>query len=119
LKKKGGELSLAECIFCKIVNKEIPSDVVYENDFVMVFKDIFPKAPIHLLLIPKKHIERVVDVKDEDLVYISEIWKAINKAVDLVGIKERGFRLIVNSGKEGKQEVLHLHFHIIGGKQLS
>jgi len=106
------------CIFCDIIEKKIPSDIVYENDFNIVFKDVHPKAPIHLLAVPKKHIPKVTDFTDDDMIYIVELWKAINFSVGKVGIKENGFRLIVNCGKDANQEVMHLHFHILGGKKL-
>ena len=110
--------SILSCIFCDIVGKKISADVVYENDYVLVFRDIHPKAPIHLLAVPKKHIPKVTDFTDDDMIYIVELWKAINLSVEKVGIKESGFRLVVNCGKDAKQEVMHLHFHILGGKQL-
>lgn len=106
------------CIFCDIVQRKLSADVVYENDYVLVFKDVNPKAPVHLLAIPKKHISKVTDFTDDDMIYIVELWKAINFSVEKVKIKESGFRLIVNCGKDAKQEVMHLHFHILGGKKL-
>ena len=106
------------CIFCKIVNKEIKADIVYDDEKVLAFKDIAPKAPIHILVIPKAHIDGFTYLKDEHSADINAVLKVINKIVEKVGIKEKGFRIIVNSGKDGGQEVEHLHFHILGGKKL-
>jgi len=115
--KKGGDR--LDCIFCKIINKEIKADIVYEDDKVLAFRDISPKAPIHVLVIPKTHIEGFVYLKDEHSGDINAVLKAINNVVEILKIKESGFRIIVNSGKDGGQEVEHLHFHILGGKPLS
>jgi len=106
-----------DCIFCKIIKKELPADVVYEDDKAIAFKDLYPKAPVHVLVIPKKHVEGVVHMQSNDE-YLQAVWNAINKVVEKLGIKESGFRIVVNYGKHGKQEVMHLHFHILGGKQL-
>jgi histidine triad (HIT) family protein len=100
------------------VRKEVPVEIVYETENIMIFKDIHPKTPVHLLAIPKKHIQSVIHVEDKDLPLILDIWKGINKVVENFQIKDKGFRIVVNTGKEGKQAVLHLHFHILGGQQL-
>ena len=107
-----------DCIFCKIVNKEIPSSIVYEDNEILAFKDINPVAPIHILAIPKKHIESVVDLKQEDELLIGKIYTVINKIAKQEEIEESGFRVVVNCGEDGGQEVKHLHFHILGGKKL-
>jgi len=110
---------MTDCLFCKIINKEIKADIVYEDEKVLAFRDISPKAPIHILVIPKMHIEGLSWLKDEYIKEINAILKAIDKTVEILGIKKDGFRTIVNSGKDAGQEVAHLHFHILGGKQLS
>jgi histidine triad (HIT) family protein len=115
-KPKGGDMQ--DCIFCKIINREIKADIVFENENVIAFNDISPKAPIHILVIPKKHIDGFFG-SQENLEDISNIWRAINEIVEIVGIKDAGFRIIMNSGKDGGQEVSHLHFHVLGGKKLS
>lgn len=109
---------MEECIFCKIIEGKIPSEKVYEDENVLAFKDINPVAPIHILVIPKKHIEKLIDVKEEDSYLIAEIFKAINKIVKQLNIEENGFRVIANCGNDGGQEVMHIHFHIIAGKKL-
>lgn len=110
---------MEDCIFCKIINNEIKADIVYEDDKVLAFRDIAPKAPIHILVIPKTHIKGFSYLTDEDNSDVNAVLKAINKITEIVGIKDKGFRIIVNSGKDGGQEVAHLHFHIFGGKALS
>lgn len=107
-----------DCLFCKIVNKEIPSEIVYEDKEVLAFKDIHPAAPVHILVIPKKHIASVVELKQEDELIIGKIYTVINKIAKQEGFAENGFRIIVNCGKDGGQEVGHLHFHILAGKKL-
>ncbi len=109
---------MENCIFCKIINKEIPSTIVYEDDKVIAFNDVNPAAPIHILVVPKKHIEKVLDVKDDEMDLIAHIYKVINKIASDQGFAEKGFRVITNCGKDSGQEVMHLHFHILGGKTL-
>ena len=104
------------CIFCKIIKGEIPSDKVYEDEFVLAFKDINPAADIHILIIPKKHIESLKDVTEEDEKYIWAIHKAMNKIAKEQGFIEKGYKVIVNCGKEAGQAVMHLHYHILSGK---
>lgn len=110
---------MSDCIFCKIANKEIPSQFVYEDDLVVAFKDLHPKAPTHILLIPKKHIEKLSDMKVEDISLGGNLLLAVSKVAEKEGIKENGFRVVINNGKYAGQEVFHLHFHILGGKPMS
>lgn len=107
-----------DCLFCKIVKKEIPSEVVYEDEEVLAFKDIHPAAPIHILVIPKKHITSLVDLKQEDIPVIGKIYEVINKIAKQQEFDQKGFRVIVNCGEDGGQEVGHLHFHLLAGKKL-
>lgn len=107
-----------DCLFCKIIKKEIPSKVVYEDDTVLAFRDINPVAPVHILVIPKKHIESLVELTNEDEAIVGKIYTIINKIAKQEGIAEKGFRVIVNCGEDGGQEVKHLHFHLLGGKKL-
>ncbi len=107
-----------DCLFCKIIKKEIPSKVVYEDDTVLAFRDINPVAPVHILVIPKKHIGSVVELTNEDEAVVGKIYTIINKIAKQEGIAEKGFRVIVNCGEDGGQEVKHLHFHLLGGKKL-
>lgn len=107
-----------DCIFCKIVKDEIPSEKVYEDEKVLAFKDINPVTPIHVLVIPKKHFKDVLDVKEEDKEIIADLFQSINKIAKILGIEENGFRVINNCGKDAGQEVMHLHFHLLAGKKL-
>lgn len=109
---------MEDCIFCKIINREIPSDIVYEDSEIIGFKDINPAAPIHILVIPKKHIPSLVQLQEEDENLVGKIYSVINKIAEEQGVKEKGFRVIVNCGKDGGQEVGHLHFHLLAGRQL-
>ena len=109
---------MSDCIFCKIANKEINSEFVYEDDEIIAFKDINPQAPIHILVIPKKHIESIIDLTDEDEMLVGKMYTAVRKIAKKLNIEESGFRLIVNCGKDAGQEVPHLHFHILAGKKL-
>lgn len=109
---------MENCVFCKIINGEIPSEKVYEDDEIIAFKDINPVAPIHILVIPKKHIENLLEVKEEDSHLISKIFIAINKIAKQIGIEENGFRVIANCGKDSGQEVMHIHFHLVAGKKM-
>ncbi len=108
-----------ECIFCKIVQGEIPATILYENDKVLAFKDVNPEAPNHLLVIPKKHIRSMVDATEEDINDIfPEIFRIIQRlAVDLQ-MDGEGYRIVNNCGKKGGQTVDHLHFHLMGGRQM-
>ena len=105
------------CLFCKIIKGEIPSTKVYEDKLVYAFNDINPAAPIHILVIPKKHIDCLANISDEDEKYIWAIHKAINKIATMQGFIEKGYRLIVNCGKDSGQEVMHLHYHILAGEK--
>ena len=109
---------MEDCIFCKIIKGEIPSTKVYEDEEILAFKDINPVAPIHILVIPKKHIESVVHLQKEDEAIVGKIYGVINKIAEEQGFKDEGFRVIVNCGENGGQEVKHLHFHILAGKKL-
>lgn len=107
-----------DCIFCKIINKEIPSQIVYEDEEILAFKDIAPKAPVHIVVIPKKHIEKITEVEKQDEAVIGRIYSVINQIAKEQGIAEDGFRVIINCGENGGQEVKHIHFHLLGGTKL-
>ena len=107
-----------DCIFCKIVKGEIPSTKVYEDENVLAFNDIDPAAPIHVLVIPKKHIENVLQIGEVDKELLFDIFDSFKKIARTIGIEESGFRVITNCGKDSGQEVMHLHFHILGGTKL-
>lgn len=107
-----------DCIFCKIIKHEIPSNVVFENENVIAFEDLNPVAKVHVLVVPKKHIESLMDIKEEDNTYIIEIHKAIKEVAKIKNIDKDGFRVITNCGENGGQTVKHLHYHVIGGEKL-
>lgn len=106
------------CIFCKIINKEIPSSVVYEDDKVLAFKDINPVAPVHILIIPKVHIKNVMEITEQNGEVLKDIHLVAKKIAGDLGLDEKGFRLITNCGEGAGQTVFHLHYHLIGGKEL-
>ena len=109
---------MEDCIFCKIVNKEIPSTIVYEDDMVIAFNDLNPVAPVHILVVPKKHMQDILSVEKEDMKYIEAVVNAIQIITKEKGIAESGFRVVNNCGEDGGQTVKHIHFHIIGGEKL-
>lgn len=107
-----------DCLFCKIIAGEIPSTKVYEDDKVLAFRDIAPKAPTHILVIPKTHIAGVDEITPENSAIISHIFEVIAKIAKDEGL-DGGYRVVSNIGEDGCQTVRHLHFHILGGKKLS
>jgi len=109
---------MSDCIFCKIAAKELPSETVYEDDQVLAIKDINPLAPVHLLLITKKHITSLNEVSSEDEGLMGHILMLAQKLAQESGVAESGYRVVTNIGKEGGQAVPHLHFHVLGGKPL-
>ena len=109
---------MENCLFCKIIKGEIPTNKVYEDDEILAFKDINPKAPVHILVIPKKHISSAKEIKEGDEALIGKIFTVINKIADEFKL-ENGYRIVNNCGEDGCQEVMHLHFHLLGGKKLS
>jgi len=104
-----------DCLFCKIVNKEIKSDFLYEDDTVVVFRDINPHAPVHILIVPKKHIRSVNDIAENDGKIVSHMIAAAKKIAKQEGINESGYKLLFNVEKGGGQVIFHLHLHLIGG----
>lgn len=106
---------MSACLFCKIAAKDIPADIVYEDEHCLAFKDIHPKASVHLLVIPKKHIEHLADLDpEEDVQLISHMMLKLSKIAKSQGL-DNGFRTVANTGSDGGQEVYHLHFHLLGG----
>lgn len=110
-----------DCLFCKIAKHEIPSKIIYENEDLICFYDIHPVAPVHVLIVPKEHFTDIVELSDAgesgNLVMLA-VLKAIPHITSICNIKEEGFRLINNCGLNGGQTIMHLHFHLIGGKKL-
>ncbi|ADY56716.1 histidine triad (HIT) protein [Syntrophobotulus glycolicus DSM 8271] len=109
---------MSDCIFCKIVNKEIPSAVVYEDNEILAFKDIYPVAPVHILIIPKKHLASTNELEEEDALLTGKMIMVARDIARKEGIEESGYRILTNCGPDSRQEVMHLHFHLIGGKKL-
>lgn len=110
---------MTDCLFCKIANKEIPSSVVYEDEKILAFKDINPEAPVHILIIPKVHIDSAQDISESNSNIISHIFEIIPKLAKDLGVDEKGFRVVTNIGEHGGQTVKHLHFHLLGGRNLN
>ncbi|HHY41025.1 MAG TPA: histidine triad nucleotide-binding protein [Syntrophaceticus sp.] len=108
---------MSDCIFCKIAKHEIPCDAVYEDDDFLAFRDINPVAPTHVLLIPKQHVSSLLD-EGAKAELLGRMTALVPKLAEKLGIAADGFRLVVNTGKEGGQTVHHLHFHILGGRSL-
>ena len=109
---------MQDCIFCKIVRKEIPSKVVYEDDRLLAFRDVNPLAPVHVLIVPKQHVTNILDINEENIDLIGHIHLVANKLAREAGIAEGGFRIVTNCNKDGGQIVFHLHYHLIGGEEL-
>ena len=112
-------MSADNCIFCKIVNKEIPATILYEDEYVLAFEDLNPQAPVHCLVIPKKHIEGSNHIQEEDVTIMGHLLLAGKRVAALKKIDESGFRFIVNTGRDGGQSVFHLHLHVLGGRPLA
>jgi len=107
-----------DCLFCKIATHKISSKIIYEDSKIIAFNDINPKAPIHILIIPKKHMESVSDLQNEDAVLVGKLLMKAAEIAKTKGIDKYGFRLIFNTGKHSGQEVDHIHLHLLGGKPL-
>ncbi len=107
-----------ETIFSKIIRKEIPADVVYEDEQVLAFRDIHPVAPVHILVIPKEEILSLAEIEENNKELLGHILWVVHQLAKSEGVAESGYRVVTNSGGESGQEVAHLHFHLIGGKQL-
>ena len=107
-----------DCLFCKIINREIPADIVYEDDTVLAFKDISPQAPCHILIIPKVHISTINDIEPSHQDTLGYMILTAKKIGADMGISESGYRLIMNCNEDGGQTVFHIHLHILGGKKM-
>ncbi|WP_025209126.1 histidine triad nucleotide-binding protein [Hippea sp. KM1] len=107
------------CVFCKIVNGELPCQKVYEDENYLAFKDINPKAPVHILIIPKQHIEYLSDIDDSNKHIIGDMAVIANKIAKELGIDKSGYRVLINNGPDSGQEVFHIHMHLLGGKKMA
>jgi len=110
---------MEDCVFCKIVAGQIPSDIRYQDEELIVFPDINPLAPVHLLVIPRKHIPSLIDLSEDESSLIGNMAGVANQLAQTEGIAEKGYRLVINCGHQGGQGVAHLHMHLLGGRQLS
>ena len=108
-----------DCIFCRIANKEIKSDFIYEDEDIVVFNDVNPAAPVHILVIPKKHISSIMEIGELEESVSARILKIISKVAKDMNIDEDGFRIVSNTGDGAGQSVKHLHFHILGGRKFN
>ena len=108
-------MSYKDCLFCKIVKKEIPATIVLENSFALAFKDIDPHAPTHILVIPKEHYEDISKIEDPDL--LGKLFQTANEVAKQEGVEE-GYRIVVNKGASAGQTVFHLHIHVLGGRSM-
>ena len=106
-------------IFTKIINREIPADIIYEDDEILAFNDINPQAPVHILIIPKKEIKTINDIHSEDTAIIGRLFLIAKKIAKQVDISEDGYRVVMNCNEYGGQSVYHIHLHLIGGRKLS
>lgn len=107
-----------ECIFCRIAQGSIKASVVHEDERVIAFRDIEPQAPVHIIIIPKKHIESIDSLDESDFPYIEAAVKAASEIAKREGVSDSGYRLVTNHGKNGGQSVFHLHFHLLGGREM-
>jgi histidine triad (HIT) family protein len=107
---------MSDCLFCGIIEGKIKGEIVYQDPSVVAFKDIGPKAPVHLLIVPRKHIPTVLDIAPEDGPLVGEIYRVAAKLARDNGLADRGFRVVVNNGGDAGQSVFHLHYHLLGGR---
>jgi histidine triad (HIT) family protein len=108
-----------DCIFCQIIAGKVSSEIVYQDGDIVAFRDINPQAPVHLLIIPRKHIPSLAHLSEADLPLMGQMVNTANQLAKSEGVSERGYRLVVSSGREGAQAIPHLHLHLLGGRQLS
>ncbi len=118
IKRKAVEEGKMSCVFCQIVDGKMPSDIVYRGEEVLAFRDINPRAPVHLLIIPKKHFASLNQLTEKEMPLLGRMISVASKLAKDEGISESGYRLGINCGKEGGQVVPHLHLHLLGGRQL-
>lgn len=106
------------CLFCRIISGEIPSNKVYEDEYLYAFRDIDPKAPVHILVVPKLHVSGINELDEDNSEVAARALVAIRDIAKMEGIAETGYRVVINSGRDGQQSVDHLHFHLLGGRTL-
>jgi histidine triad (HIT) family protein len=110
---------VTDCLFCRIAGGELPADIVYQDEDVVAFRDINPGAPVHILIIPRRHLSGINDASEGDVSLLGTIWLAAARVAAQEGIGETGFRTVVNQGPDANQTVQHLHMHVMGGRRMS
>ncbi len=108
-----------DCIFCKIINGEIPSNKILEDDEILAFHDVSPQAPVHALVIPKRHIPKIDEMTEADEALLGKLIHSAKKVAEKLDISDKGYRLVLNNGKEANQTVFHIHVHLMGGRHFS
>ncbi len=109
---------MTDCLFCKIVSGDIPGDIIYQDDDVLAFRDLHPQAPVHVLVIPKKHISTINDLQEGDAVLVGKMYLAARQIAQQEGMAESGYRCVMNCNDDGGQTVHHIHLHILGKRQM-
>jgi len=112
-------MGVADCLFCRIAEKQVPAAIVHETESTLAFRDIHPRAPVHVLVIPKKHIENVMQIALDQGALVAEIHRTIQAVARAENVNETGFRIVVNNGSDSGQEVKHLHYHVLAGRRLA
>ena len=110
---------MSDCLFCKIIDREIPGDIVYENEHVLAFNDINPVAPVHILIIPKEHISTLNDLEENHTQTMGELFLAAKAIASKEGLSDSGYRTVFNCNEDAQQTVFHIHLHLIGGRQMT
>jgi len=110
---------VSDCIFCKIAGKEIPATIVYEDDLCVAFEDLNPQAPVHVLVIPKRHIASLAEADEADAELLGHLCLVCDQVAAAKGIKQDGYRVVANKGEKAGQSVFHLHFHVLGGRRMN
>ena len=110
---------MSDCLFCKMVSGEIKPDVVYEDEHVLAFRDINPQGPVHVLIIPRKHISTLNELEEEHAELLGRMFLAARKIAEMENMSENGYRTVINCNRHGGQEVYHIHLHVIGGRQMT
>lgn len=110
---------MENCLFCKIVKKKIPAELIFEDDRIAAFNDINPQAPVHILIIPKDHFASLNDIPEEKKDLLGHVLIRARQIAQNIGIQEKGYRIVLNTGKDSGQEVFHIHFHLLGGRRMT
>jgi histidine triad (HIT) family protein len=110
---------MEDCLFCKIVNNEIPAELIFEDDRIVAFNDINPQAPVHVLIIPKEHFASLNDIPEEKKDILGHILLRARQIAQNLGIQENGYRIVLNTARDSGQEVFHIHFHLLGGRRMT